>query len=413
MKQHAWGAAVLLVLLAGCGGGADDSPAARAAITRSTSARVASRTSVPTPPGRAYRARSTPCTRRSRASAASGAASGRAALPSTPARRAAAVSPAQAAEQLLDFAESHYPAYFPSHQATSTFDPFLYRSYPQTGIYVGVVVKPGMGYTMDGVYVLGGVFGDVKPVYVGQLSAFITPVDPGPTSRNNGCYDLALLETAGTRLELTLQQSGETTGTLTQVSTTGGTTTFAGHSAIETVIKLTGTQTVGGMTSPVDVDTRSYQKRTGDTEVTSYGEESVSHTTLQGASVTIATTEVYTPPSVDRIYGLAAGESLTQANTVKTTKTTTGIPGTSGTPSTTYETTTETLRFAGREQVTVPAGTFNACRIDTTSADAPNVVVSQWVIDGKGIPVKVQTKVDGVVIGTQQATVVKLNGQSL
>jgi hypothetical protein len=86
----------------------------------------------------------------------------------------AAVSPAQAAEQLLNFAETTFPNFFPVHQTTGTFDPFLFRYYPQTGVYVGVVVKANMGYTLDGVYVMGGPFGDA-PIYVGQLNAFITP----------------------------------------------------------------------------------------------------------------------------------------------------------------------------------------------------------------------------------------------
>ncbi len=331
---------------------------------------------------------------------------------------AAAVSPAQAAEQLLNFAEANFPSLFPTHQATGTLDPFLFRYYPQTGIYVGVVVKAGMGFTLDGVYLLGGPFGNT-PFYVGQLGNFITPVDPGtgtgtPTGPNNGCYDLGLLETTGTRLDLTMQYSGDQTGTVTQVWTVNGPKTFEGHNAVELEIKHTGTLTTAGVAASVNIDGKAYDKRTGDFEVTSYGSESVINATYEGFNVVSTTKTVDTPPSVDRQYGLAAGQSVTQSSTIATTTTMTGIPGLPATPRTTTSTTTETIKFVGREQVTVPAKTYSACRFESTfSSGGVNTVTTTWVIDGKGIPVKIQTTANGVVNSTQEATSVKLNGQNL
>jgi hypothetical protein len=140
MNKHAWGAAALLIL-AGCGGGSDDSSSSTASTPATAAAQLRSAMSV------------------------------------QQARPAAAASAADAAEQLLDFAETSFPAFLPSHQTTATLDPFRFRHYPQTGVYVGVVVKPGTGYTMDGVYVMGGPFGDT-PVHVGQLGDFIRPADP-------------------------------------------------------------------------------------------------------------------------------------------------------------------------------------------------------------------------------------------
>jgi cytochrome c len=80
----------------------------------------------------------------------------------------AAVDPAAAADQLMNFAERAYPLYFPSHQASVDLPPYRYRFYAGTGVYLGVA---------DGVvYVMGGTFGGT-PRAVGPLTAYITPVD--------------------------------------------------------------------------------------------------------------------------------------------------------------------------------------------------------------------------------------------
>jgi hypothetical protein len=87
---------------------------------------------------------------------------------------AGSATPQQAADQLMNFAEANFPQYFPSHKATLSSDPFVYRYYPETGTYLGVVVASGSPYQLGGVYVLGGNFGSA-PYYVGPLASFITP----------------------------------------------------------------------------------------------------------------------------------------------------------------------------------------------------------------------------------------------
>ncbi|MBI5256662.1 MAG: hypothetical protein HY855_09190 [Burkholderiales bacterium] len=92
-------------------------------------------------------------------------------VPGGPPRRAlsgaeaAAVDPADAADQLLDFAEVYYPEYFPEHAASATLEGYRYRQY-STGIYLAV--REGQ------VFVLGGAFGS-EVVAVGPLGQFITP----------------------------------------------------------------------------------------------------------------------------------------------------------------------------------------------------------------------------------------------
>src|SRR4051812_11591137 len=84
---------------------------------------------------------------------------------------AAAVSTTDA-NQLFDLAESRYTALFPGHKTTGTFSPFLYRYYPETGMYVGIAVTANANFQLNGVYVMGGPFAGVT--YVGPITAFIT-----------------------------------------------------------------------------------------------------------------------------------------------------------------------------------------------------------------------------------------------
>jgi hypothetical protein len=65
------------------------------------------------------------------------------------------------------------PAYFPSKQATRSFDGWAYRYCPETGIYVAVI--------RSGVYVLGGAFG-TEVMRLGEITQFVgqPPTRSGP-----------------------------------------------------------------------------------------------------------------------------------------------------------------------------------------------------------------------------------------
>lgn len=86
-------------------------------------------------------------------------------------------TPGDAAEQLLDFAESSFPQFFPTREATQSVAKLRYRYYPSMGTYIAVAlnVVPGDGLVEGGVYVLGGAAG-ATPILVGVLNQFITPV---------------------------------------------------------------------------------------------------------------------------------------------------------------------------------------------------------------------------------------------
>ena len=85
-----------------------------------------------------------------------------------PGRQAMHVQPqVPDANALMDWAEIQYAGYFPSHQINRSFDIFLFRFYPETGIYLAVAGQD--------VYVLpaGG-----QPLRVGVLADFACQVYP-------------------------------------------------------------------------------------------------------------------------------------------------------------------------------------------------------------------------------------------
>ena len=82
------------------------------------------------------------------------------------------------ADQLMNAAENAYHQYFPSHAETHFEAPFLYRYYPETNAYLGVVVDGDPRYSnsfiLNGVYVMGGPFGPVGVVrYQGQSDSLM------------------------------------------------------------------------------------------------------------------------------------------------------------------------------------------------------------------------------------------------
>lgn len=327
-----------------------------------------------------------------------------------------AIDPAEAARQLFDWAETHYPEYFPVHEVTQTYSPFLYRYYASTGIYLAVAVGGNATYP-DGVWAKGGEFGNA-PLFVGPITKFITPIDPngGPTGANNGCFDLSYTDVAGSRIVIDYSYSGGITGSETVDTLVGNLTTFEGYQAREVSAKTKGThtETKTGLSVAVDTENKFYLKRTGDAETTQYGGVLTANSTQAGFNLTTTSRMVWTPPWVDKQYGLAIGGSYTYTQTGTVTMTTGGIPGLpGGTPTTTPVSSTQTVKYVGRESVTVPAGTYNACKFESKTAGSTDLS-TQWVVVGKGVPVKTATTdAAGKLTQTISATAVSLNGQKL
>ena len=86
-------------------------------------------------------------------------------------------APDELARQVMNYGERNFPQYFAQRPATQFFAPFSYRYYADTGIYLGVVVQSGSAYVTDGVYVMGGPFGDA-PRLVGMVKDFVRDTLP-------------------------------------------------------------------------------------------------------------------------------------------------------------------------------------------------------------------------------------------
>ncbi len=64
-------------------------------------------------------------------------------------------------EEIFDWGERQYSEFFPNHKVTQFLDPWMYRFYPSTGIY--------LGEKENEIFVLGGPFGNIAPKFVGAV----------------------------------------------------------------------------------------------------------------------------------------------------------------------------------------------------------------------------------------------------
>lgn len=65
-------------------------------------------------------------------------------------------------ETIFNWAENNYAEFFPGHQTTQMIDPWTYRYYPSTEIYVGVKDNE--------IFVLGGPWGPNNPTFIDSVS---------------------------------------------------------------------------------------------------------------------------------------------------------------------------------------------------------------------------------------------------
>jgi outer membrane lipoprotein-sorting protein len=324
------------------------------------------------------------------------------------------VTPEAAAEQLFAFAEGQLPGIFPGHPPTGSAGPFAYRAYPG-GIFIGVVVTEDSPFHYGGVYLVGILGGTLaEPLYYAQLTDLIAPVVPGSGGggSGNGCYDLALADTQGTHIEVGYQYSGSVTGTQNVDTVVGAMTTFQGQSARETTIVTSGTNFAQGFQVDGTFTGKNYAKRTGDAEITQYGSTFSGTGTSPGfGSATLNFTSVFNPAFVDQQYSLAVGQTFNASQTIATTGSVSS--GGFSFPLDSTNTQSYAITYVGQEQVSVPAGTYSACKLQTTTTAGADVSTqTSWLIVGKGIPVKTTTTAGGIT-QTIEATSVKLNGSAI
>ena len=323
------------------------------------------------------------------------------------------VTPDEAARQLFDHVERTFPVLFPKQSETGALGPFAFRAYPG-GIFIGVVVADGTPFTYGGVYLVG-LFGGTlsQPYHFAQLTNIITPTDPVASGGSgNGCFGLALADTEGTHLEVTYQYSGAITGTQTVDTVVGGMTSiFQGQLARETTVTTSGTSFVQGFQIDGTLTGKNYARRTGDAEMTQYGSTFTGSGTASGFAATLNSSIVFNPAFVDRQYSLGVGQTFNASQTIVATGSASVADSTQdlgGTSTQSYSVT-----YVRQEPVSVGAVTYNTCRMQTsTTAGGNTTTQTNWLIVGKGIPVKVTTTAGGIT-QTIQASSVKVNGSSL
>jgi hypothetical protein len=103
------------------------------------------------------------------------------------------------ATNLMDWAEIHYPQFFPSHRTDQSFAPYVYRYYPETGNYLGV----------DGqvIRVMGTSFG-ASPITVGELTQFTCNVFPESCSPTGGNCTPSVTQAFAANIEVAQANSG-------------------------------------------------------------------------------------------------------------------------------------------------------------------------------------------------------------
>lgn len=214
-----------------------------------------------------------------------------------------------------------------------------------------------------------------------DMSTGTPPPPPPPTEPDTGtgsgaaseCFN-ETLAMVGTTATYTYQSTTPSaTSTTTIVNTNSGPTTFEGNQAIEQRSEIPG---FGGTTS------------------TFFSQEGLVTTTFgtvsefSNANFSSESRTVFNPALVGDELTLQAGQSLmvTESGTTTTNVSQGGVAQ----PTQTVEfTRSVTTTFVGIEPVTVPAGTFQACRFREETSDAQGMfVINAWVSVGSGVFVK-------------------------
>jgi hypothetical protein len=172
-------------------------------------------------------------------------------------------------------------------------------------------------------------------------------------------------------------------------------TTFKGNSAVE--LQVDTAVLVPAPVAGTSVRTFNYINNTG-TEAVYYGTKAETTTSIAGFNITTSVTSSYSP-AWRFPFSLTSGQSFTNPASVVTIETNTGTGVT-----TTTQNQTTTYRFVGVESVSVAAGTFETCRVETSTATTTGGSTTtssstQWTIASgslRGLFVKSQDK-DGKV----------------
>jgi hypothetical protein len=226
----------------------------------------------------------------------------------------------------------------------------------------------------------------------GNLNAIPPKTSGGSNGSGNAasCFNPDIMK-QGTRVIVNYKTTdGETGAVLNSSSNTEvkGSATFNGKSATESVSQ---TQSTGDV--PSTTTTKSYFKVDASAKRFIYYGSIVDITAPVAASSTLT----INPERVER-FDLSAGESYPQNYSIVSTTQVMGFP-----ISVTSEYESQ-VTFKGMESVTVPAGTFNTCRFETTGkvtalgTTTPSALTINWLTVDSGVSVRTESAGDITVL---------------
>jgi hypothetical protein len=241
---------------------------------------------------------------------------------------------------------------------------------------------------------------------------------PAPSASGSGsaaeCFNIAW-STPGTTAVLEYAITGSATGTTRSNLTVTGGKTFNGQTGlIEYAQDQTTTYTAPttlALAGAVTTRSRHHLTENGSVETEYGGTVEVSaqapFVTMSPNIVTTTTTVTYTPARVDRRFTLSAGASDTVTTSYGSSSVTS--LGSVVPPTTTAQ--TITVNYAGQETVTVPAGTFTACKFLVTVNSETH---TEWFGKGNGAPLQFTSRTsEGQVITNSLTSASRLNGAAI
>ncbi len=199
---------------------------------------------------------------------------------------------------------------------------------------------------------------------------------------------------AGFRYDVVYQSpSASGTFTTTTNGVVNGTATFHGQTATEVEENTAITSSTSGLV--ISSDTKTYLDFNAGTSVlTQYGSNQV----LTDLSNQPTTVDVqFAPPSTDARFTLNVGASTTVQTHQTVTRNGQAQPSTDE---------SSTVVFGGVETLTVPAGTYQACKYTVTTSN--NITTTSWLLLGSGVLLK---STNGASVS--EATSVRINGATV
>ena len=227
--------------------------------------------------------------------------------------------------------------------------------------------------------------------------------DPDPGTGGAGdCFNTELFQ-VGTTWRLEYNVSGFVNGTSVSDAEVLRRADFAGYSALETEVTTTTSYT--GLPA-VATTVLNYADSVGGNLIEEYGNV----VTASVSGINTRTVSTFVPPWRDVKWTLGTGQTETYSYTLRSETSITGSP-VPVPPSITETAVSGTWTYNGREAVTVPLGTFNACKFTEATGGDTNVL---WYAPGTGITVKsVSTDGESNETITLEMTVGRVNGASI